>query len=91
MLNRCRKMADHPELVAEIPKVEKMTVQERLEYAKRRRSQQLRRWERKKDLDSDSPPKKKSRKPYKARFEASVMLLESSSRGDSFEGVKVWS
>lgn len=82
-------MADHPELVAEIPKVEKMTVQERLEYAKKRRSQQLRRWERNKDPECDPPPKKKARKPYKARFEPGVMLLESSSRGDSLEGVNI--
>lgn len=81
-------MADHLELVAEIPKVEKLTVQDRLELARKRRSQQLKRWEREKDKEFGPPPPKK--KPQRARpvkFEPRIILLEAASRGD-FEEVK---
>ncbi|PFX15664.1 protein phosphatase 1 regulatory subunit 16A-like [Stylophora pistillata] len=79
-------MADHLELVSEIPKVEKLSVQDRLELAKKRRSQQLRRWEREKDKEYGPPPPKK--KPQRARpvkFEARIILLEAASRGDCDE------
>ena len=81
-------MADHLELVAEIPKVEKLTVQDRLELARKRRSQQLKRWEREKDKEFGPPPPKK--KPQRARpvkFEPRIILLEAASRGDFEEGL----
>ena len=81
-------MADHLELVAEIPKVEKLSVQDRLELARKRRSQQLKRWERDKDKEIDPPPPKK--KPVRARpvkFEPRIILLEAASRGDVEEGL----
>ncbi|XP_020615067.1 protein phosphatase 1 regulatory subunit 16A-like [Orbicella faveolata] len=76
-------MADHLELVAEIPKVEKLTVQDRLELAKKRRSQQLKRWDREKDKELGPPPPKK--RPHRAKpvkFEPRIILLEAASRGD---------
>lgn len=76
------------ELVAEIPKVEKLTVQDRLDLARKRRSQQLKRWEREKDKEFGPPPPKK--KPQRARpvkFEPRIILLEAASRGDVEEGL----
>lgn len=77
------KMADHLELVAEIPRVEKMSVQVRLEHAKKRRSQQLKRYDRDIDKEYQPPPSKKT-PPVK--FEPRIILLEATSRGDSEEG-----
>lgn len=79
-------MAEHLELVAEIPKVEKLTVQERLEYAKKRRKQQLRRWERDKDSDYGPPPRKKKFTNKPVTFQPQFMLLDASTRGDVDEG-----
>ena len=78
-------MADHPELVAEIPKVEKMSVQDRLELAKKRRSQQLKRYERDKDKEWDQPPRKIKR-GTPVKFQPRIVLLEAVSRGDTEEG-----
>lgn len=80
-------MADHLELVGEIPKVEKLSVQDRLELAKKRRSQQLRRWEREEDEEFGPPPPKKSPQRAKpVKFEPRIILLEAASRGDCDEG-----
>lgn len=79
-------MADHPELVAEIPKVEKLTVQERLEYAKRRRKQQLKRWEREKDSENGPPPRKKKLSSKPVTFRPQFMLLDAATRDDVDEG-----
>lgn len=80
-------MADHLELVAEIPKVEKLTVQDRLELAKKRRSQQLKRWERDKDKEvAPPPPKKRPQRAKPVKFEPRIILLEAASRGDYDEG-----
>lgn len=76
-------MADHLELVAEIPKVEKLTAQDRLELARKRRSQQLKRWEREKDTEfAPPPPKKKPQRARPVKFEPRIILLEAASRGD---------
>lgn len=80
-------MAEHLELVAEIPKVEKLTVQERLEYAKKRRAQQIRRWEREKDSDSGPPPRKKKFRTKPLTFEPQFVLLDAATRGDEDEGM----
>lgn len=80
-------MADHLELVGEIPKVEKLSVQDRLGLAKKRRSQQLKRWERDKDKELCPPPAKKSPQRAKpVKFEPRIILLEAASRGDCDEG-----
>lgn len=81
-------MADHLELVAEIPKVEKLTVQDRLELAKKRRSQQLKRWDREKDKElGPPPPKKRPQRAKPVKFEPRIILLEAASRGDYDEGL----
>lgn len=80
-------MADHLELVGEIPKVEKLTVQDRLELAKKRRSQQLKRWDRDKDKEfGPPPPKKRPQRAKPVKFEPRIILLEAASRGDCNEG-----
>lgn len=81
-------MADHLELVAEIPKVEKLTAQDRLELARKRRSQQLKRWEREEDKElAPPPPKKKPQRTRPVKFEPRIILLEAASRGDVEEGL----
>lgn len=83
-------MADHLELVGEIPKVEKLSVQDRLELAKKRRSQQLRRWEREKDEEfGPPPPKKRPQRAKPVKFEPRIILLEAASRGDCDEVKKM--
>ena len=53
-------MADHHELIAEIAVVEKMSTQDRLKHAKKRRNQQLKRfWQYEKQLDKEQNKKSK--------------------------------
>lgn len=90
-------MADHQDLVAEIPSVERMGTQERLKHAKKRRSQQLKKWVNyEKQLDKDNSKKAKKGQPQKkhrrqkttkVRFKGNIMLLESAARND-LEDVK---
>ncbi|KFM77210.1 Protein phosphatase 1 regulatory subunit 16A, partial [Stegodyphus mimosarum] len=88
-------MAEHSELVAEMAVVEKMSTQERLKHARKRRLQQLKRWsqrekeyqqtKRKKSGNAimDTIPKTaKNSKTYKVHFVPSVMLLEAAARND---------
>ncbi|GAB6033378.1 hypothetical protein CHUAL_013141 [Chamberlinius hualienensis] len=85
-------MADHTELISELPQVEKMTTQERLKHARKRRMQQLKKWsQREKEYYRDSNSKKKRtdvtmKKSKKVgcqiHFVPSVMMLESAARGD---------
>jgi protein phosphatase 1 regulatory subunit 16A len=86
-------MADHSELVSEMPVLEKLSTQERLKLARKRRSQQLKKWsQREKEFNSK---RKKStevikingQKEYKVHFVPSVMLLEAAARNDVEEGV----
>lgn len=59
-------MADHQDLVQEIPSVERMGTQERLKHAKKRRSQQLKKWANyDKQLDKDHSKKAKKGQPPK--------------------------
>ncbi|KAL5022809.1 hypothetical protein ScPMuIL_001964 [Solemya velum] len=86
-------MADHSELVSEITIVEKMPTQDRLKHARKRRSQQLKRFANyEKQLEKQESSKKKkhnsavkkARKPRESRvvFPDSVMLLEGAARND---------
>ena len=88
-------MADHSDLVAEIPTVEKMTTPERLKHAKKRRSQQLKRYANyEKQLEKDKNKKNKQsqnqrrqqRKRARVKFIHNIMLLEAASRNDIDEG-----
>lgn len=81
-------MTDHNDLVLEIPMVEKMNTQERLKHAKKRRSQQLKKfanYEKQVDKDNAKKNKKgnenKKRRP-RVKFRGNIMLLESAARGD---------
>ena len=91
-------MADHSELVAEITMVEKMSTQERLKHAKKRRNQQIKKfsqYERQLDKDHNKknkknqgnkkPPPKKQR-TIRITFDSNVMLLEAAARNDIDEG-----
>ncbi|GFT73865.1 protein phosphatase 1 regulatory subunit 16A [Nephila pilipes] len=82
-------MADHAELINELSQIDKMTTQERLKLAKRRRMQQLKKWsQREKEYNSNKRKKeiilakKGKRSDYKVHFVPSVMLLEAAARND---------
>lgn len=79
-------MAEHSELLAELPVVEKMTTQERLKHARKRRAHQLKMWnQREKEYGSKrnkSLQKKYNKIDYKVHFDPSVMLLEAAARND---------
>lgn len=89
-------MADHSELMTEMPYVEKMSTQERLKHAKKRRLQQLKKYsQREKEYNSKKKKtdlnmnKKSKRVEYKVHFVSSVMLLEAASRSDINEGTSI--
>lgn len=86
-------MADHLELIAELPQVEKMATPERLKHAKKRRMHQMKKWsQREKEFVREANAKKKKtdqnlqkkakKNDYKVHFVPSVMLLEAAARGD---------
>lgn len=89
-------MADHQELVTEMGLLEKMSTQDRLKLAKKRRIQQLKKWsqrekeftsKRKKNDSGAAGRNARSRKcDYKVHFVPSVMLLEAAARNDIDEG-----
>ena len=86
-------MTTHEELVAEMPSLERLSVQDRLKLARKRRAQQLKRW-----AANEREFTKKSRKsavgkggpdsPRKKRiiFAPNIQLLEAAARGDIDEG-----
>ncbi|KAL3187398.1 hypothetical protein MRX96_025466 [Rhipicephalus microplus] len=82
-------MADHSELVTEMSVVEKMSTQERLKHAKKRRQQQLKKWsqherelQKAKKGKASSPAVAPPPTEYKVHFVPSVMLLEAAARND---------
>ncbi|CAN7940865.1 unnamed protein product [Ixodes hexagonus] len=91
-------MAEHSELVTEMCVVEKMSTQERLKHARKRRQQQLKKWtQHERDLQKGkgkagpratraghSAPAQAPE--YKVHFVPSVMLLEAAARNDVDEG-----
>lgn len=87
-------MAEHSELVTEMCVVEKMSTQERLKHAKKRRQQQLKKWtQHERDLQKGKHKLKTQRaspapqvSEYKVHFVPSVMLLEAAARNDVDEG-----
>ncbi|XP_067825234.1 protein phosphatase 1 regulatory subunit 16A [Heptranchias perlo] len=79
-------MAEHNELLAELPLVGQMTTQERLKHAHKRRTQQLKKWA---QFEKDTQGKKakldkkrSNRGPKRIRFPDNVRLLEAASRND---------
>lgn len=87
-------MAEHSDLVAEIATVEKMSTPDRLKHAKKRRSQQLKRYANyEKQLEKDKNKKNKqsqnqrrTRKRARVKFIHNIMLLEAAARNDIDEG-----
>ncbi|XP_046544171.1 protein phosphatase 1 regulatory subunit 16A-like isoform X2 [Haliotis rubra] len=87
-------MTDHTELVNEMASVERMSTQDRLKHARKRRSQQLKKFSQyEKHLDKESKKKKstsqqnsiqrqKKKKNNRVRFISSIALLESAARND---------
>ncbi|XP_069113992.1 protein phosphatase 1 regulatory subunit 16A-like isoform X2 [Argopecten irradians] len=82
-------MTDHQDLIAEIASVEKMATQDRLKHAKKRRSQQLKKWANyEKQLEKDSKRKKsknqqrRSGSRARVRFPGKIVLLEAAARND---------
>lgn len=83
---------DHSELVAEMPNVERLSVQERLHLARRRRLQQLRSWSHNekewiKRRNSQTHNTIRSTTNRKIKFNNSVVLLEAAARNDIDEGI----
>ncbi|XP_077993573.1 protein phosphatase 1 regulatory subunit 16A-like [Glandiceps talaboti] len=87
-------MTEHSELVSEIPVVEKMTAQERLKHAKKRRTQQLKRYaqnekervkKERKGMRHHGHHHPKSTKRKRVAFKHNVVLLEAAARGDVSE------
>lgn len=85
-------MCEHSDLIAEMPLLEKMSTQERLKLARKRRMQQLKKWnQREKDFGYkkktvDSSKRRDNKSDYKVHFIPSVMLLEAAARNDIEEG-----
>ncbi|ESO87894.1 hypothetical protein LOTGIDRAFT_194024, partial [Lottia gigantea] len=87
-------MTDHHELVAEMPSIERMATQDRLKHAKKRRSQQMKKWTQyEKHLDKEHSKKRKSghgsvdvkkqkRKKRNVIFVPNISLLEAAARND---------
>ncbi|XP_071092312.1 protein phosphatase 1 regulatory subunit 16A-like isoform X1 [Haliotis cracherodii] len=87
-------MTDHSELVNEMASVERMSTQDRLKHARKRRTQQLKKFSQyEKHLDKESKKKKstsqqnsiqrqKKKKNIRVKFISSIALLESAARND---------
>lgn len=84
-------MAEHSELVQEMQILEKLNTEERLRMARKRRSQQLKKWsQREKEYSTvnkkraEEIERKNSNRGVK--FVSSVILLEAATRNDVDEG-----
>uniref|UniRef100_A0A8C3J4H2 Protein phosphatase 1 regulatory subunit 16A n=1 Tax=Calidris pygmaea TaxID=425635 RepID=A0A8C3J4H2_9CHAR len=89
-------MAEHLELLAEMPAVARMNTPERLKHAQKRRAQQLKKWA---QAEKEAPPakagggerkrrrrrRKSGDRGKKVTFPASVRLLEAAARHDAEE------
>ncbi|XP_064010530.1 protein phosphatase 1 regulatory subunit 16A isoform X2 [Pogoniulus pusillus] len=86
-------MAEHPELVAEMPAVARLSTPERLKHAQKRRAQQLKKWaqaEKEPQGSKVGAERRKRRRKSDANakrvtFPASVQLLEAAARHDAEE------
>ncbi|XP_054241393.1 protein phosphatase 1 regulatory subunit 16A [Indicator indicator] len=86
-------MAEHPELVAEMPAVARLSTPERLKHAQKRRAQQLKKWAQaekepqgsKVGADRKKRRRKSDGNTKRVTFPASVQLLEAAARHDAEE------
>lgn len=91
-------MAEHADLISEMPFLEKLNTEERLKLARKRRSQQLKKFQqrekeytllnkrKRQDSEQDGTNSGKKNLVYKVHFVPSVMLLEAATRNDVEEG-----
>ena len=89
---------DHQELVTEMLQVERMSTQERLKHARKRRAQLMKRWHQyEKQLDKENNKKKKNQDKNQQKkvkknttrnviFAPNIALLEAAARQDMTEG-----
>ncbi|XP_049621814.1 protein phosphatase 1 regulatory subunit 16A isoform X1 [Suncus etruscus] len=82
-------MAEHLELLAEMPMVSRMSAQERLKHAQKRRAQQVKLWaQAEKEAQTRKGPRDRSQQEmaggpkHRVRFPPSVALLEAAARND---------
>lgn len=82
---------DHSELIAEMAYIEKLSTQERLKLARRRRMQQMKKWSQKerelagskREKTAQNEAQKRRRENKKSvKFISNVMLLEAAARND---------
>ncbi|NXT17649.1 PP16A phosphatase, partial [Syrrhaptes paradoxus] len=84
-------MAEHLELVAEMPAVARLSTPERLKHAQKRRAQQLKKWaQAEKEAQGPKGERKRRRRKSDSRgktvtFPASIQLLEAAARHDTEE------
>ncbi|XP_054672022.1 protein phosphatase 1 regulatory subunit 16A [Grus americana] len=86
-------MAEHPELLAEMPAVARLSTPERLKHAQKRRAQQLKKWaQTEKETQGTKVGAERKRRRTKSNsqgkrvtFPDSVRLLEAASRHDAEE------
>ncbi|XP_053813250.1 protein phosphatase 1 regulatory subunit 16A isoform X1 [Vidua chalybeata] len=81
-------MAEHRELLAEMPAVSRLSTPERLRHAQKRRAQQLKKWaQAEKEIPgmADGERKRSRRRRKTVTFPASVRLLEAAARHDAEE------
>ncbi|NXH79333.1 PP16A phosphatase, partial [Hydrobates tethys] len=86
-------MAEHPELLAEMPAVARLSTPERLKHAQKRRAQQLKKWaqteKEPQGLKAGAERKRRRRKSSgqgrRVTFPANVRLLEAAARHDAEE------
>ncbi|NXW11817.1 PP16A phosphatase, partial [Fregetta grallaria] len=83
-------MAEHLELLAEMPAVARLSTPERLNHAQKRRAQQLKKWaQAEKERKAGSERKRRRRKSNgrgkRVTFPANVRLLEAAARRDAEE------
>lgn len=80
-------MATHEELIAELPKLEKLSNAARLKHAKKRRQKQLKKFQEQLRLDRQTVGASlKKRTPQKINFEEGALLCDFVSRNDIIGG-----
>ena len=88
------QMADHAELLAELARVEAMSMTDRLKCAKKRRATQLKKYkEFEKQVDKEAKVRKGTKKATQSKdscvkFPTNIVLLEAAARNDITEGIK---
>ncbi len=77
---------EHEELVAELPQLEKLSAEARLQAAKQRRNSQLKRYLISCQNEELFPPSRKKKRQIRLKFEESITLIEAAARNDAEEG-----